>query len=322
MLIDTHGRKVTYLRVSVIDRCNLRCRYCMPREGVPLREHRDLLSFEEIETIVRAAVELGVRKVRLTGGEPLLRRDFPKLVVKLASIPRLEELDLTTNGVLFAPLAGRLKQAGIKRVNISLDTLRPERFQEMTGSDDWGKVIDAVEAAVKHGFEKVKLNVVSVAGHNDDEAEDFVRFAIKHGIHLRFIELMPLGNDFWSPQRALSGDNAKSQVERSFHLEPLSPDGVAEEFQVKGSPITVGFINPLSHPFCRRCNRLRLTADGFLRPCLAGQAEINLREPVRHGMAGPALRRLFYEALRLKPEGHRFNGGAPESNRLMAEIGG
>lgn len=322
MLIDTHGRKITYLRVSVTDRCNLRCRYCMPREGVPLREHRDLLSFEEIETIVRAAVELGVRKVRLTGGEPLLRRDFPKLVVKLASIPRLEELDLTTNGILFAPLAGRLKQAGIRRVNISLDTLKPERFLEMTGSDQWGKVAEAIEAAVKHGYERVKLNVVAVAGHNDDEAEEFVRFAAERGVHLRFIEMMPLGNDFWSPQRSLTGDSVRSRLERAFALEPMPQDGVASEFRVKGTPITVGFINPLSHPFCRRCNRLRLTADGFLRPCLAGQAEINLREPVRHGMAGPALRRLFYEALRLKPEGHRFNGDRPESSRLMAEIGG
>jgi cyclic pyranopterin phosphate synthase len=322
MLIDTHGRKITYLRVSVTDRCNLRCHYCMPREGVALRDHHDMLSFEEIETIVRAAVELGIRKVRLTGGEPLLRKDFPKLAVKLGNIPRLEELDLTTNGLLFAPLAGRLKQAGIKRVNISLDTLKPERFREMSGSDDWRKVMESVEAAVKHGYEMVKLNVVAVAGYNDDEAGDFVRFALDHGLHLRFIELMPLGNDYWTPARTIAGSEVKSRVEKAFQLTPLPPNGVAEEYQIKGSPITVGFINPLSHPFCRRCNRLRLTADGFLRPCLAGQAEINLREPVRHGMAGPTLRRLFYEALRLKPEGHRFNGDRPESNRLMAEIGG
>lgn len=322
MLIDTHGRKITYLRVSVTDRCNLRCRYCMPRDGVPLREHRDLLSFEEIETIVREAVELGVRKVRLTGGEPLIRRDFPKLAVKLASIPRLEELDLTTNGVLFAPLAGRLKQAGIKRVNISLDTLRPERFREMAGRDEWDRVMAAVEAAVRHSYEKVKLNVVVAAGYNDDEAEDFVRFAVERGVHLRFIELMPLGNDFWSPQRSISGDEIRGRVERSFRLDPLPQNGPATEYQVRDKPITVGFINPLSHPFCRQCNRMRLTADGFLRPCLAGKVEINLREPVRHGMAGAALRRLFYEALRLKPECHRFNNGGQESGRLMAEIGG
>jgi len=322
MLIDTHGRKITYLRVSVTDRCNLRCRYCMPREGVPLRDHRDILSFEEIETIVRAAVELGVRKVRLTGGEPLLRHDFPKLVVKLASVPRLEELALTTNGLLFAPLAGKLKQAGLKRVNISLDTLKPERFSEMSGSGDWGKVAEAVGAAVKHGYERVKLNVVLIAGYNDDEAEDFVRFAVDRGVHLRFIELMPLGNDYWSPARALACEEIKKRIEGQFRLEPMARDGVADEYRVRGSASTVGFICPLSQPFCRRCNRLRLTADGFLRPCLASQAEINLREPVRHGMTGAALRRLFYEALRLKPENHRFEEGPRDSNRLMAEIGG
>jgi cyclic pyranopterin phosphate synthase len=322
MLIDTHGRKITYLRVSVTDRCNLRCLYCMPREVVPLRGHRDMLSFEEIETIVRAAVELGVRKVRLTGGEPLLRKDFPKLVVKLASLQRLDDLAMTTNGVLFAPLAGKLKQAGLKRVNISLDTLKPERFREMSGSGDWAGVIEAVEAAVKHRYQRVKLNVVVIAGYNDDEAGDFVRFAMEKGVHLRFIELMPLGNDFWSPDRALAGDELRKRVEREVSLSPLPQDGVATEYQIKGSPSTVGFINPLSQPFCRTCNRLRLTADGFLRPCLAGQSEINLREPVRHGMSGPALRRLFYEALRLKGQGHRFNGGRQESNRLMAEIGG
>ncbi len=322
MLLDTRGRKITYLRVSVTDRCNLRCRYCMPAEGVPKRDHRELLSFEEIETIVRAAVELGVRKVRLTGGEPLLRRDFPKLVVKLANIPRLEELALTTNGVLLAPLAGRLHQAGLSRVNISLDTLKPERFRQMAGSDDWSKVIQGIEAALKHGFHRVKINVVAIAGYNDDEIEDFVKFAQERNLHLRFIEMMPLGNDYWTAERSLSGEAIKKRVERVAALLPLPPDGVAQEYQIKGSQTTVGFIDPLTHPFCRYCNRLRLTSDGFLRPCLAGQVEVNLREPVRHGMSGFALRRLFYEALRLKPEGHHFDGRVKESSRLMAEIGG
>lgn len=321
-MIDIHGRKINYLRVSVTDRCNLRCRYCMPQSGVPLRRHQDILSFEEIETIVRAAVELGVRKVRLTGGEPLLRHDFPKLAAKLGSIPHLDELALTTNGILFAPLAGRLKQAGIRRVNISLDTLRPERFRQMTGSDDWAKVVQAIEAAVSHGFEKVKLNVVAIAGYNDDEIQDFVNFAREREIDLRFIELMPFGNEYWSPEKSLSGQMLRSRVEKVAQLLPLPANGVAEQYRLNGSRTTVGFITPLSKPFCRTCNRLRLTADGFLRPCLSSKVEINIREPVRHGMTGSALRRLFYEALRLKPLEHKMNNGEQPSSRLMAEIGG
>ena len=322
MLVDVHGRKITYLRVSVTDRCNLRCRYCIPEQGVQLKEHRDLMTFEEIEAVVRAAVELGVRRVRLTGGEPLLRRDLDTLVAKLAAIPNLADLALTTNGVLFGPAAAKLKRAGLKRVNISLDTLKPERFKAMSGSGDWQKVVDAVEAALREGYHPVKLNVVVVGGHNDDEVEDFVRFAKDRPLELRFIEFMPFGNSFWDHTKSVKSEEVKKRAGRAAKLVPLKNDQTAETYSINGSQATVGFISPLSQPFCNRCNRLRLTADGFLRPCLADQAEVDIKTPVRHGMAGTALRRLFYEALRLKAVGHHFNQGQRDTGRLMAELGG
>jgi GTP 3',8-cyclase len=323
MLADQFGRKVNYLRVSVTDRCNLRCRYCMPPEGVPPKGHEDILSFEEIEAVVAAGVELGITKVRLTGGEPLLRKGFIDLVRMLRAVPGLQDLALTTNGILLAPMAAELKAAGIGRINISLDTLKPERFKQMTGSGDWQKAHDGILAALAAGFAQVKLNVVAIAGYNDDEILDFVDFAKDKPLGLRFIEFMPLGNSFWESSKMLNSEAIKKIISQKYELIPAEKgNGTAEEFKIKDSPATVGFISPLSKKFCRSCNRLRLTSDGFLKPCLASRPEVNIKVPLRSGLRGTLLRRIFYEAMRLKPLNHKMDEGPAESSRHMAEVGG
>lgn len=324
MLSDQFGRKVNYLRVSVTDRCNLRCRYCIPQEGVLLKKHEDVLTFEEIETIVRAGVELGINKVRLTGGEPLLRKDFPTLVRKLAAIEGIKDLALTTNGILLGPMATELKEAGIKRVNVSLDTLKPERFKQMTGSDQWQQAMEGFEQAIAAGFELVKLNVVAIAGYNDDEVEDFIKYAMDKPIQLRFIEFMPVGNKLWEKNKYLNSKELIERISKIARIVSLPPlkNSIVEEYQIIESPATLGFISPLSNQFCCSCNRLRLTADGFLKPCLASKHEVNIKVPVRNGHVGSELRRVFYEAMRLKPRAHKMDQGLSDNTRHMAEVGG
>jgi cyclic pyranopterin phosphate synthase len=325
MLTDQFGRKITYLRVSVTDRCNLRCRYCMPAAGVPPKRHEDLLTFEEIAAVVAAGASFGITKVRLTGGEPLLRRGAVDLVRLLAAVPGVADLALTTNGLLLARHAAELKAAGLMRVNVSLDTLRADRFAAMTGSDDWRGVMAGIDAALAAGFAPVKLNVVAIRGYNDDEVADFVRFARDKGLHLRFIEFMPVGNSFWEPGKVIPTKEVRALAERAAALVPAqngNAGDVAELCQMPGSAATVGFISPLSAKFCRRCNRLRLTADGFLKPCLACKNEIDIKVPVRRGLRGDELKRVFFEAMRLKPRAHSMEEGAAESPRCMAEVGG
>jgi cyclic pyranopterin phosphate synthase len=325
MLTDQFGRKIHYLRISITDRCNLRCRYCIPAGGVPLKQHDDLLTFEEIAAIVEAGASFGITKVRLTGGEPLVRRGAVDLVKMLSAIHGVNDLALTTNGLLLGQFANDLRGAGLMRVNISLDTLKPERFKYMTGTDSWQQVMDGIDAARGAGFGQVKLNVVAIRGYNDDEIADFVRFARDKALHLRFIEFMPVGNAFWEPGKVVPSRDAKQQVERVAALVPSTSAGkesVAELYQMPGSAASVGFISPLSDKFCRRCNRLRLTADGFLKPCLACRNEINIKVPVRQGLRGDELKRVFFEALRLKPRAHSMENGAAETRRCMAEVGG
>ncbi|MDI6739658.1 MAG: GTP 3',8-cyclase MoaA [Candidatus Edwardsbacteria bacterium] len=325
MLTDQFGRKISYLRISITDRCNLRCRYCIPAEGVPLKKHEDLLTFEEIAAIVEAGASFGINKVRLTGGEPLVRRGAVDLARMLAAIDGVKDLSLTSNGLLLVQFADDLKRAGLMRVNISLDTLKAERFAYMTGADAWQRVIDGIEAARNAGFEQVKLNVVAIRGYNDDEIGDFVRFARDKALHLRFIEFMPVGNSFWEPGKVVSSKNAKLIAGRAAVLVPAAhgdKETVVELYQIQGSAATAGFISPLSDKFCHRCNRLRLTADGFLKPCLACRNEINIKASVRKGRRGPELKRVFFEALRLKPRGHAMDSGTAETKRCMAEVGG
>ena len=315
---DQYGRSITYLRVSVTDLCNLRCRYCMPACGVDKRPHGDILRFEEIAEIVAAAAELGVRKVRITGGEPLVRPGLPELCHRLSRIPGVEELDLTTNGLLLERDAQALKEAGVCRVNVSLDTLRPDRFAAMTRGGNLEQVLRGIEAARRAGLTPIKLNTVLIGGFNDDEIPDLVELTRQEDLEVRFIELMPLGPgaDF-APEAFLSCDTVPERVPE---LMPLGQSrGVARLYRLPGARGRVGLISPVSHDFCSGCDRVRLTSDGKLKPCLHSDKEFSLR-----GLHGRELRETLAEAIRAKPRSHQpLEPGHPTAGgRPMNRIGG
>ncbi len=315
-MLDRYGRDIRYLRISVTDRCNYRCRYCMPGDGVALCSHQDILSFEEITAIADAAVSLGITKIRLTGGEPLVRRGITDLCRMLKAIPNLSELSMTTNGSLLSDKAKELKAAGLDRLNISLDTLDPGKFQQITRVGTLSDVFAGIDAAEAAGFLRTKLNVVLIGGFNDDEILDFVALTEKRSLSVRFIELMPIGVcQSWPKERFVSTDALLKAVPA---LVPERTDGVATEYRVPGFAGTVGLISPLSHAFCDRCNRIRLTADGRLKPCLHAKDEIFLR-----GLSGDALLETMQKAIYCKPAAHRMDALHPSSaGRNMFEIGG
>ena len=324
---DSFCRPINYLRVSVTDRCNLRCIYCMPEQGIPQKQHADILRYEEIERLVRIAAGLGIHKVRLTGGEPLVRPDLQELVAMLARIPGVDDLSLTTNGILLAPLAASLAAAGLQRVNVSLDSLRGERFSAITRRGRLEDVLAGLEAAHAAGLSPVKINMVVMRGVNDDEVIDFARRTLEDGWHVRFIEVMPLGEG--SGVRANRGYVPASEIRHAIEaafgaLEPAKQDplGPARYWRLEGAPGTIGFITPISEHFCHHCNRLRLTADGHLLPCLMSGRELDLKAPMRLGADDEALRQLFLEAISAKPSGHHLGQEAPTQHRLMREIGG
>ena len=326
-LLDSYQRPITYLRVSVTDRCNLRCVYCMPAEGVQLRKHEEILRYEEIARVVRAAVELGIRFVRLTGGEPLVRRGVVDLVRMLRAIPDLEELTMTTNGTLLAAQAQPLAEAGLDRVNISLDSLRPERFRHITRLGSLEDVLAGIEAAEEAGLVPIKLNTVVMRGLNDDEVADLARLTLEHPWHVRFIELMPLGPSIsWAEDRYVPSSEVRGRIEAELgELAPAeSPqgNGPARSFRLEGALGTVGFISPWSEHFCAKCNRMRLTADGRLRPCLLSDLEVDLRGPLRNGVGEAELRGLIRQAVQLKPIGHQLEKQGGPRGRGMSEIGG
>jgi len=299
----------------------------MPAEGVPLRRHDEILRYEEIVRVVRAGVGMGIRCVRLTGGEPLARRGLVHLVAMLRTISGLEELTMTTNGTLLAPQAQALAEAGLDRVNISLDTLRPERFRCITRLGELKDVLAGIEAAEEAGLGPIKLNVVVVRGLNDDEVHELARLTLEHPWHVRFIEFMPLGSSFlWDEDRCVPAYEVRQRIESV--LGPLSRaqapsgHGPARAFQLRSSLGTVGFITPWSEHFCSSCNRLRLTADGRLRPCLLSEVEVDLRGPLRRGVGEAELRRLIQRAVELKPAGHRLEELGGPQGRAMSEIGG
>ncbi|WP_084667212.1 GTP 3',8-cyclase MoaA [Thermanaeromonas toyohensis] len=321
---DTFGRRINYLRVSVTDRCNLRCRYCMPEEGVPLKNHDDILRLEEIVRLVQAALQVGIKRIRLTGGEPLVRKNLVSLVRELASLPGLEEISLTTNGQLLESLALPLKEAGLKRVNISLDTLQPDRYSFITRGGSIEAVWRGIRAALAAGLVPVKLNVVVVRGFNEDEILDFASLALREPLHVRFIELMPIGTAAGEYFGYVPLQEIWKRLAANFKLEPmldLPGNGPARSFRVAGGPGSVGFIGALSEHFCSRCNRLRLTADGKLRPCLYWQAEVDMKTPLRSGASVTELARLFQQAVCLKPWGHRLEAGWNEGS-FMCQLGG
>ena len=315
---DTFKREITYLRISLTDLCNLRCTYCMPPEGVKKQEHRQILSLEEIEEIAREAAALGVRKIRLTGGEPLVRRGVVALCRKLREIPELEELALTTNGVMLPGMAAELRAAGVDRVNISLDTLDPEKYRQITRTGSLEDALAGIKAAKEAGLTPLKLNCVLIGGFNDDEIPALASLTEREAVEVRFIELMPIGDTARFPPEAYLP--CEAVLERLPQLERLPEDGgVAERYRLPGAAGTVGLIRPLSRCFCDRCNRIRLTADGCLKPCLHAREEI----PVR-GLHGEALRRQLEKAILHKPEQHgelsaQFRS---EAGRAMNQIGG
>ncbi len=313
---DRYGRTIKYLRLSVTDLCNCRCVYCMGENGVPRLPHSAILSFEEIEEIVRAAVSLGVTKVRLTGGEPLVRRGIDELVRRLRGIEGVEELAMTTNGARLAEYAVRLKSAGLDRLNVSLDTLDPEKFRRITRIGELRDTLDGLDAARRAGFEHIKLNTVLMGGVNDDEIAEIAALAKDGAFDVRFIELMPIGEcTDWDRRRFLPAERVLEYLPKG---ERVPSDGVAELWRPAGFRGTVGLIRPLSHRFCADCDRIRVTADGCLKPCLHSAREIPLR-----GKHGEALVRTIAEGMQTKPrEHHMADGHASESRRGMNRIGG
>lgn len=325
---DEFARDINYLRISVTDRCNLRCVYCMPPGGVSLMEHDRILRNEEFLTIIRAAVKTGIRKIRLTGGEPLVRKGIGDLVREIGRLPEIDDLALTTNGILLPQYAYALKKAGLKRVNISLDTLKPERFREITRVGELGQVWAGIKAARRVGLKPIKLNVVVMRGFNDDEIMDFVQLTKEMPLHVRFIELMPIGtSDSWAKDKMITVPEIQKLIADSgLNLEPagtVAGNGPARYFRAPGAVGTVGFISAISNHFCADCNRLRLTSEGQLRPCLQSPVEVDLRTPLRASQSEDELAELIEQTVAMKPERHTMvTEGWHENTRTMSQIGG
>jgi cyclic pyranopterin phosphate synthase len=324
-LSDSFQRPINYLRISVTDRCNLRCIYCMPANGVKLMHHSDILTYEEIYSVVEAAAQLGISKVRITGGEPLVRSALPKLIRMLAQIDTVDDISLTTNGTLLGSYAAELKSAGLRRVNVSLDSLRPDKFEFITRGRRLDDVLEGIEVARSVGLNPVKINMVVMAGINDDELLDFASRTIDDRWHVRFIELMPVVSEGVTNQRAVLVDDMRKRLESLGELEPCLPtigNGPAKYFRFSRAAGTIGFITPISEHFCFHCNRLRLTADGRLRPCLLSQDEIDLRQPLRSGMSLAGLKSLIAEAVARKPLRHHLAEGYVPQDRPFSQVGG
>jgi len=325
-LSDSFQRPINYLRISVTDRCNLRCIYCMPSDGIYLLPHQDILTYEEIYTIVKAAAELGINKVRITGGEPLVRSGVPKLIEMLAHIDAIDDISLTTNGTLLGRYAAELKSAGLRRVNISLDTLKQDKFKFITRTtNNLDDVLEGIEVAKSVGLNPVKLNMVVMSGVNDDELLDFAAKTVNEGWHVRFIEFMPVTSQSTITSPFLSVSDMRKRLEQLGELEPCLPsvgNGPAKYFRLPQAKGTIGFITPVSEHFCFHCNRLRLTADGKLRPCLLSEDEIDLKQPLRNGISLAGLKLLIEEAVAKKPLQHHLAEGHVPKDRPFCQVGG
>ncbi|WP_455059062.1 GTP 3',8-cyclase MoaA [Parvimonas micra] len=311
---DRFGRDITYLRISVTDLCNLRCKYCMPESGVESLCHSDILSLEEIVEIVKVAAKNGITKIRLTGGEPLVRRGFVHLCKEISKIEQIEDIAITTNGVHLKNMVDDLFENKVKRINFSLDTLVKEKYNDITRRNDFEKTMESLFYAIEKGF-KVKLNVVLIGGFNDDEIENFVKLANDYDLEVRFIELMQIGETAnWSKDKFVSN---KIVLEKVPKLEFDGVSGVAKIYKIKGQKGKIGLISPISCSFCSDCNRIRLTSDGKLKPCLHSKDEINLK-----GLSGEELEEVFKRGIFDKPEKHHLEEGKSESARDMNKIGG
>ncbi|HSU17512.1 GTP 3',8-cyclase MoaA [Longimicrobium sp.] len=324
---DGFGRRIEYLRISVTDKCNLRCVYCMPEEGLPWLRRDQLLSYEEIAEVVRVMAGMGLSRVRITGGEPLVRRDLPTLVRKIRAVDGIADVALSTNAVLLGDLADELRAAGVDRLNVSLDSLRPERIDAIArraGSAE--AIFRGLDAAERAGFAPIKINCVVMRGRNDDEVADFAAVTRERPWHVRFIEVMPTGDNLdVSRDEFVSADEMLESVARVGALEPVAGppgNGPARYFAFPGARGTVGVITPMSHNYCGTCNRMRLTADGQLRPCLFGSIQTNLRDPLRRG---DPIEPLVRQTLRIKPERHWLVQGSDEGSgglAALSQVGG
>ena len=329
-MIDQYQRKIEYVRISLTDRCNLRCRYCMPEAGIEKLSHADILTFDEILRVVRALAALGVRKVRLTGGEPLVRRGIVDLVRSIRSVPGIEQVVLTTNGVLLDELAEPLVAAGLSGVNISLDTLRPDVFAAITRRPLYDRVEKGIESLQLLGLENIKFNCVPIAGVNEDEIPALVGLARDRAVKVRFIELMPIGCAYEVGYKGVSMDKVRQIIERAYG--PLKAAGIktgavngpAVYYRLPGFAGEVGFIDAMEHKFCSSCNRVRLTAEGFLKLCLNAKTGLDIRKLLRGGISDDNLRLAVYQAIYHKPEEHFFlaEDNDARDSRAMVQVGG
>ena len=325
-MTDGYGRNIDYLRISLTDKCNLRCVYCMPPQGINHISHDEILTFEEITRIVKVMAELGIKKIRLTGGEPLVRKGMLNLVKKLHEIKGIEQFALTTNGILLSEYARELKEAGITRINVSLDTLNETTFQKITGCTGINTVLKGIHSALDEGF-RVKLNCVPCAGLNDNELEDIAKLAQSLPLDVRFIEMMPIGcgKNF----TAIPSEQILLQLEKSFGNAEKYPDNLhtpAQYYRFQNFKGKIGFISPLSHSFCQNCNRIRLTTEGILKLCLCYSDGLNLKKILRSGADESTLKNEIIQAVKSKPEKHTFNKNENTDNKkdthTMAQIGG
>lgn len=323
-LIDPYGRQIKYLRVSVTDRCDLRCNYCLPKGFNDFQEPEDWLSFDETTRIIAAFARLGATQVRLTGGEPLVRQNFSQLVNKITSIPELTDLSLSTNATRLSKQAADLKQAGIERINVSLDTLNPDKFQQIT-QGKLQKVLDGLQAAKQTGIQPIKINMVVMKGVNDNEVQDMVSYCIENDFTLRFIETMPMGDTGReASNQYLSLQIVRQRLEKNFELIPtqMKGGGPARYYNIANTKVNIGFITPISQHFCETCNRVRLTVDGTLHLCLGQEHSYPLRDILREGASDKELEQHIIKAITLKPESHEFSQSPQKLVRFMSQTGG
>lgn len=318
-MLDHKGRTIDYLRVSLTDRCNLRCIYCMPEEGIVKKAHNDIIRFEDLEKVISSFATLGIKKVRFTGGEPLILKGIEKLIKYTSSLPLIEDVSLTTNGILLADMAEELKKAGLNRVNISLDTLNKEKFKEITRGGDLNKVLTAIEKCIDIDLKPVKINTVLMKGINDDEIEDFVLLTKDMPIHVRFIELMPIGEGLkYYEKNGMKIDEIIDKHKEFIHIKDKS--NVASVYKIDGAKGTVGFISPMSCKFCSDCNKVRLTSTGTIKPCLHSEEEIDIKPYFNDNQM---LMKVIADAIYNKPDEHNLETDKKsKTDKMMYQIGG
>lgn len=323
---DQYNRIIDYMRISITDRCNLRCMYCMPSEGIKPVAHNNILRYEEITRIVSTAARLGVKKIRITGGEPLIRGNLPFLIASIHNIDGIDDISVTTNGILLKKQIRQLAAAGLDRINVSLDSLNADKYREITRGGDINAVLEGIQMAQQEGVAPIKLNMVPIKGFNDDEIESFAELTVKTALHVRFIEFMPIGaGTAWSEDKYISTGEIKKRVAAIAPLIPvkLRKSGPARYYRFENAPGVIGFISPITHHFCGSCNRLRLTSDGKLRPCLFSETEIDLKSVIRSGGSDEEIERLIRLSVEVKPQGHNMGHERNFTHlKPMSKIGG